>query len=45
MLQLENNIDALRFWRHYYEENEISFVEKRRQVDDTWVLMQTFLII
>ena len=45
VLQLENNIDALRFWRHYYEENEISFVEKRRQVDDTWVLMQTFLII
>ena len=45
VMQLENNIPALRFWRHYYDEMEISYVEKRRQVDGTWVLMQTFLII
>lgn len=45
VMQLEKNVDALRFWRHYYEQHEISFVEKRRQVDGTWVLMQTFLII
>ncbi len=45
VMQLEKNIDAMRFWRHYYERLEISYIEKRRQVDDTWVLMQTFLIV
>ena len=45
VMQLEKNLNALRFWRHYYEQTEISIVEKRCQVDDTWVLMQTFLII
>lgn len=45
VMQLEKNIDALRFWRHYYTEYEISYVEKRREIEGAWVLMQTFLII
>jgi len=45
VMQLEKNINALRFWRHYYEEYEISYTEKRRKIDGAWVLMQTFLII
>ena len=45
VMQLEQNINAIRFWRHYYEQTEISIVEKRTQIDGIWVLMQTFLIV
>lgn len=45
VMQLEKNLPAIRFWHHYYEENEIAYVEKRVKIDDEWCLTQTFLII
>ena len=45
VMQLEKNLPAIRFWHHYYDENEIAYVEKRIQVDSEWCLTQTFLII
>lgn len=42
VMQLEKNTKAIRFWHHYYNKHEIAYVEKRRQVEGEWCLMQTF---
>ncbi len=45
VMENERNVPAIRFWHHFYEKKEISYVEKRRMIDGQSCLVQTFLII
>ncbi len=45
VMQLEKNNQAIRFWHKFLDQQEISYVEKRRNIDGEPCLTQTFLII